>query len=413
MDVAGRKSSHVSQATPIVGWDSTFLLPPDEDVSVVGLFAGIGGFELALSQAGFETGMLAEIDPVAQAVLKVRFPHAEIRSDVADVSDIPSDTTILTAGFPCQNLSMAGDKSGINGKKSNVVAKMFALIRRSRVPIVVIENVYFMLHLGSGAAMKWLVGQFEKLGYHWAYRVLDTMGFGLPHRRRRVYLVASRDVDPRCVLFADDGLHTPAPTPDISRPLGFYWTEGRSGVGFTVDGIPPLKVGSAIGIPSAPAVLFPDGEVLTPSVTACERLQGFTSGWTGANGAVVNGRQVWGRLIGNAVSVPVARWVGERIKTPGAVLDFEHRPLGVRQRWPDAAWNVSGQRIEVIADDKPIFTERPSIAAFREPTWTRLSDRALDGFIRRATEGRLRMPAGFLDALRSAPRKVPRSLGAP
>jgi len=384
-----------------------------EDMAVVGLFAGIGGFELALSQTGFETGMLVEIDPVAQAVLKTRFPNAEIRTDVADVADIPSDTAILTAGFPCQNLSMAGDKSGINGKKSNVVAKMFALIQRSRVPIVVIENVYFMLHLGSGGAMEWLVGQFEELGYHWAYRVLDTMGFGLPHRRRRVYLVAARDIDPRCVLFADHAFSPPTPRPDISRPLGFYWTEGRSGVGFTADGIPPLKVGSAIGIPSAPAVLFPDGEVLTPSVTACERLQGFTSGWTGAHGELLNGRQVWGRLIGNAVSVPVARWVGQRIKTPGTVLDFERRPLGVGQRWPDAAWNVSEGRVEVIANDEPISRERPSIAVFRDPTWTRLSDRALDGFVKRATEGRLRMPAGFLDVLRRAPRKSPRNIDAP
>lgn len=375
---------------------------------VVGLFAGIGGFELALSQAGFETGMLVEIDPVAQAVLKGRFPHAEIRSDVADVADVPSDTTILTAGFPCQNLSMAGDKSGINGKKSNVVAKMFALIRRSRVPIVVIENVYFMLHLDSGGAMEWLVGQFEELGYHWAYRVLDTMGFGLPHRRRRVYLVAARDVDPRSVLFADNALLTAAPRPDIRNPLGFYWTEGRSGVGFTVDGIPPLKVGSAIGIPSAPAVLFPDGEVLTPSVTACERLQGFTSGWTGAHGELLNGRQVWGRLIGNAVSVPVARWVGERIKTPGAVLDFDHAALEPGQPWPDAAWNFSDGRTKVIAGDKPISMEKPSITTFRNSTWARLSDRALDGFVKRAKEGRLRMPDGFLDAVRNAPRKPAR-----
>jgi DNA (cytosine-5)-methyltransferase 1 len=373
-------------------------------VSVVGLFAGIGGFELALSQAGFETEMLVEIDPGAQAVLKARFPTVDLRTDVADVGDIPSDTAILTAGFPCQNLSMAGDKSGINGTKSSVVAKMFALIRRSRVPIVVIENVYFMLHLDSGGAMEWLVRQFEELGYHWAYRVLDTMGFGLPHRRRRVYLVAAREVDPRRVLFADEASPAPSPVPDLNKPLGFYWTEGRSGVGFTVDGIPPLKVGSAIGIPSAPGVLFPDGEVLMPSVTTCERLQGFTPGWTRVNPESRKGGLAW-RLIGNAVSVPVARWVGERIKAPGTVLDLECVQLLPDQRWPPAAWNVGEGRMGVVATDKPISIEKPSIAAFRDSTWTRLSYRALDGFVARAVAGHLRMPEGFLDALRDAPRK--------
>src|SRR5215216_3158486 len=222
---------------------------------VAGLFSGIGGFELAFSQAGFETNLLAEIDPAAFAVLEERFPRVPRCRDVAEIDGLPADTEILAAGFPCQNLSMAGDKSGIEGSKSVVVEKMFDLIRRSRVPTVVIENVYFLLQLDSGNGMRWLADQFEHLGYMWAYRVLDTMGFGLPQRRRRVYLVASREIDPRSILLADE-TSSPAPLErTLRRPLGFYWTEGRSGVGLTVDGVPPLKVGPSLGIPSAPAVL--------------------------------------------------------------------------------------------------------------------------------------------------------------
>jgi DNA (cytosine-5)-methyltransferase 1 len=376
-------------------------------MSVVGLFAGIGGFELAFAQAGFETTMLVEIDPAAGAVLRARFPDAEIRTDVAEMTDVPSNTTIVTAGFPCQNLSMAGDKSGIAGTKSGVVGKMFQLIERHRVPTVVIENVYFMLQLDSGMAMDWLVGQFENLGYRWAYRVLNTMGFGLPHRRRRVYFVASLDSDPRGVLFADDAPTPSPPQRDSGAPTGFYWTEGRSGVGLTVDGIPPLKVGSGIGIPSAPAVLFSDGEVLMPSLVACERLQGFEAGWTNVEGNGRKKRAEW-RMIGNAVSVPVARWVAERIRAPGTVLNLECRTFPPTGRWPDAAWNVGDGRLTVSAGDQPISIKNPSIATFRDPTWTRLSDRALDGFIKRATEGGLRMPDGFLRALRAAPRKARR-----
>ncbi len=361
---------------------------------------------MAFSQAGFETELLVENDPAASAVLKTRFPDAGLQSDVMELSDIPSSTTILTAGFPCQNLSMAGDKSGIAGSKSGVVAKMFELIGRSRVPVVVIENVYFMLQLDSGKGMRWLVDRFEQLGYKWAYRVLDTMGFGLPQRRRRVYFVASLDTDPRTVLFADDAPVFESPRPDLNSPLGFYWTEGRSGVGFTADGIPPLKVGSSLGIPSAPAVLFPDGQVLMPSLASCERLQGFKAGWT----AIVyhtNGvrRPEW-RLVGNAVSVPVARWVAERIKTPGAVLEFKQAPLREDRRWPDAAWNVGQGRVEVTAGDKPISKMKLPISAFRDFTWTQLSDRALNGFIDRALKGGLRMPEGFLSALRKADRQA-------
>jgi DNA (cytosine-5)-methyltransferase 1 len=374
-------------------------------MSVTGLFSGIGGFELAFSRAGFESGLLVEIDAAARAVLNARFPSVEVRPDVLTLKNLPAKTRILTAGFPCQNLSMAGDKSGISGSKSNVVEVMFDLIERRPPPIVVIENVYFMLQLDSGKAMGYLVQRFEKLGYHWAYRVLDTMGFGLPQRRRRVYFVACRKLDPRTVLFADERSSSTSEKPDLMRPLGFYWTEGRSGVGFTIDGVPPLKVGSSIGIPSPPAVLFPDGMVLTPSLAACERLQGFDSGWTApADGQAPKCPQ-W-RLVGNAVSVPVAQWVAQRICSPGTVLDFERVPLEDGSRWPNAAWNVGDGRIGIKASDKPILVKRPSIARFRDQSWGQLSDRALDGFIRRAVEGGLWMPKDFLGSLRGAPRKA-------
>ena len=282
---------------------------------------------------------------------------------------------------------------------------MFDLIERSGVPMIVIENVYFMLQLDSGNAMEWLVDRFEELEYRWAYRVVDSMGFGLPQRRRRVYFVATRDLDPRTVLFADETTAAAAPDANLTRPLGFYWTEGRSGLGLTVDGIPPLKVGSALGIASPPAVLFPDGEVLTPSLEACERLQGFECGWTDIPGGAIKRGARW-RMVGNAVSVPVAQWVAARIQDPGEVADFGEISLANWRGWPDAAWNVGGERIGVNATDRPLSAPRPSIVDFRDPTWSCLSDRALDGFIGRAEAGGLRMPDGFLNALRAANRKV-------
>ena len=351
---------------------------------------------------------MVDIDPRAREVLDVRFPEVEIRSDVHDLTALPSDTTIVTAGFPCQNLSMAGDKTGISGPKSGVVKKLFELIARPEPLTVVIENVYFMLQLDSGRAMEWLVDRFESLDYHWAYRVVDTMGFGLPQRRRRVYMIASRKLDPRKILFADDDSPLGTSLPSLEYPLGFYWTEGRSGIGLTVDGIPPLKAGSTLGIPSPPAVLFPDGEVLTPSLKSCEELQGFPSGWTDVNSEHEQRNPEW-RLVGNAVSIPVARWVAERIRTPGKVSNFDVTAIERGGRWPEAGWNVGEGRVGVSAGDKPLATKAPSIAKFRDSSWMRLSDRALDGFIRRAKDGGLRMPDHFLDSLRGAKRRGTKS----
>lgn len=377
-----------------------------DSILVTGLFAGIGGFELAFQEAGFATKLLVEIDTNARAVLAIRFPNAQLSDDVTLIESLPEETSIVTAGFPCQNLSMAGDKSGISGDKSGIVKKLFDLVERRDVPTVVIENVYFMLQLDKGQGMRWLVSQFEALGYQWAYRVLDSFGFGLPQRRRRVYLIASKTVDPRRILFADIQDKPTKELPRRDKPLGFYWTEGKSGVGFTVDGIPPLKVGSSLGIPSAPAVFFPDGEVLTPSLEACERIQGFPTGWTDIpEEGVTHARRRW-RLLGNAVSVPVAHWVAQRLQSPGVLQAFETAPFDHvdSARWPDAAWNVGEGIVSVAANDQPLRCDRPSIESYRDEGWRRLSDRALDGFLSRATSGGLRMPSWFLDGLRSAKR---------
>lgn len=363
-------------------------------MSIAGLFAGIGGFERAFGHEGFETALLCDNDEAAQAVLRHRFPDVELVGDVRAIAKLPRNTEIVTAGFPCQNLSMAGDKEGIAGEKSSVVDQMFRLVRRADVPTVVIENVYFMLHLERGAAMDHLTTKFEQQGYHWAYRVVDTAAFGLPQRRRRVYLVASRTIDPRSVLLSDNVAEPPVRNPSRNTPLGFYWTEGRSGFGLAVDGIPPLKGGSGVGIPSAPAVLFPNGQVLTPGISASERLQGFPKGWTSAASGFP--RRPQGRLLGNAVSVPAARWVAHRIKHPvePKSLAVDRLPYGAS--WPNAAYNVGQGRFAVSISSHPRRVAARSIQDFVDPSWTPISVRALSGFVRRAKEGNLNFPEGFI-----------------
>src|SRR5207245_2191293 len=129
----------------------------------------------------------------------------------------------------------------------------------------------------------------------------------LPHRRLRVILVASTTEDPREVLFADDANEN-LPEDRSGRACGFYWTEGTRGLGWAVDSIPTLKGGSAIGIASPPAIWMPNGKIVTPDISDAERLQGFPAGWTKrAQGKTSRIGARW-KLVGNAVSVPVARW---------------------------------------------------------------------------------------------------------
>lgn len=365
---------------------------------VSGLYAGIGGFELGFERSGHRAVLMSEIDEDAMRVIQRRFCRATPDTDVVGLSALPEETEVVTAGFPCQNLSMAGDKSGVEGDKTQVVNSLFRLLQKRPVPWVVIENVYFMLHLARGAAMDYILSHLERLGYSWAFRVVDSRAFGLPQRRRRVYIVASLEGDPRDVLLADDVPDRSWPAPDLARPIGFYWTEGRTGHGLTGDAVPPLKAGSGLGIPSPPGVLLPSGRVVTPTIEAVERLQGFPPKWTSALSGTKGGRKRW-RLVGNAVSVPVTEWIGRRLSTPGMYNGARDRPFIEREPWPRAAWCMGERRMVANVSEYPLERRRGRLSAFATEKWPDLSTRALTGFVRRAREGRLRYPPGFLDAL--------------
>src|SRR4029453_180045 len=160
---------------------------------------------------------------------------------------------LIAAGFPCQDLSQAGRTEGIVGKQSRLVGEVFTRLRsRANGPRwLLLENVPFMLQLQRGKAMRYVVDQLESLGFTWAYRVVDARAFGIPQRRKRVLLLASRTEDPRYPLFGTDVGETPKSFSG-NEMCGFYWTEGLRGLGWAVDAIPTLKGGSALGIPSTP-----------------------------------------------------------------------------------------------------------------------------------------------------------------
>ncbi len=364
---------------------------------VAGLFAGIGGFELGLARAGHRTVLLCENWAPAAAVLAARFPGIPRVGDVRELPDLPADCDLVCAGFPCQDLSQAGRTAGIDGARSGLVAELFRLLDRRRVPWVLIENVPFMLRLGRGRAIQYVLAALEERGYRWAYRIVDTLAF-LPQRRERVFVLASRIADPADVLLAED-VALRLPTTDLDRwAHGFYWTEGIRGLGWAVDAVPTLKTGSAVGIPSPPAILLPDGRVVKPDVRDAERLQGFPPGWTEPASTVARSSYRWA-LVGNAVSVPVAEWIGCALRWPQGYdrrrdrLDFDGAP------WPTAARSDGRRRIAVEVGPFPVARGRPHLHEFLRWPGTPLSARATAGFLARARRSRLRFPRGFLERL--------------
>ena len=370
----------------------------------VGLFAGIGGFELGLSRAGHETLLFCENDKSATAVLTTRFPGIPIHADVRALRDLPVKTDLVAGGFPCQDLSQAGRTAGIAGSQSGLVGEVFRLLEKRPSRWVLLENVPFMLQLGKGRALEVILDAFERLGYRWAYRVVDTRAFGLPQRRERVFFLATQDGDPRDVLLCDDA-GTPEPIDRDGLACGFYWTEGVRGLGWAVNAVPTLKGGSALGIASPPAIWMPDGSFVKPDIQDAERMQGFDENWTQPAESVVRKGYRW-KLVGNAVTVDVAEWLGERLAVPGTYRPTSDRPLARGTRWPRAAWNVGEGRFVAPVSAYPYQRRGRALHRFLKHSPEMLSVRGASGFLSRARSGSLRFPPGFLDAVELHLRKM-------
>ena len=359
--------------------------------AAVGLFAGIGGIELGLS-AYFQTTLLCEIDLAATEVLAQRYPDVPLHSDISTLKDLP-EARIVSAGFPCQDLSQAGRTAGIGGERSGLVEHVFRLIDSAdeEPEWLLLENVPFMLALERGDAMAYLVEQLNCRGWRWAYRVVDTRAFGLPQRRRRVLLLASRESDPGPILF-EEQIEPREPELSPESWCGFYWTEGLRGLGWAIDAVPTLKGGSTIGIPSPPGIWKrPTGEIGTPDVRDAERLQGFPVDWTlpAVDDPERRNSPRW-KLVGNAVSVPIAEWLGARlVASPGPWAANGER-ITRSGAWPTAAWGDSSASFNVPITTWPRAMPLTPLHEYLEFDTTPLSYRATLGFHRRLNRGSLR-----------------------
>ena len=166
------------------------------DLTAVSLFAGVGGFDLAMQRNGIKTVATVEIDKNARGVLQRRFPDATHFEDVTKVTGdelraagfIPS-RGIITGGFPCQDLSVAGKRAGLAGKRSGLYWEIIRLVDELEPKYLVLENVPGLLSSNRGRDMGTVIGALEDRGYGIGWRVLDAQYFGVAQRRRRVFIV--------------------------------------------------------------------------------------------------------------------------------------------------------------------------------------------------------------------------------
>ena len=167
-------------------------------LTAVSLFAGVGGFDLALERSGVKVVASVEIDQKASAILAKQFPNSKLFNDIKGVTGeqlinagFDPRNGIITGGFPCQDLSMAGKRAGLGGARSGLFWEICRLLDETKAQNFILENVPGLLSSNQGKDMAAVLEALVERGYRIGYRVLDAQYFGVPQRRRRVFIVGS------------------------------------------------------------------------------------------------------------------------------------------------------------------------------------------------------------------------------
>jgi DNA (cytosine-5)-methyltransferase 1 len=160
------------------------------------LFSGIGGFALAAQWVGaIETMQFVEIDPFCQKVLSKNFPGIPIHEDIRTFA--ARDCDLITAGFPCQDISIAGHGVGLDGERSGLFYEVIRIVRDCRPRYLVLENVAALISSNRGRDMATVLYELSAIGYDAEWEVIPASALGANHERERTWIVAYPNGDRR------------------------------------------------------------------------------------------------------------------------------------------------------------------------------------------------------------------------
>jgi DNA (cytosine-5)-methyltransferase 1 len=278
--------------------------------------SGIEAATVAWHPLGFEAVGLSEIAPFPAAVLQHHYPHTINYGDMNGYKSWPDlQFDILVGGTPCQSFSQAGLKAGLNDPRGQLMLVFLGIIERYRPRWVLWENVPGVLSTHGGRDFGSLLGGLEELGYGWAYRVLNAKWFGVPQKRRRVYVVGHLADQRRAaaVLFHGESCRR-----NIAESKKQQEQDPSNWAVPCIDASYGAKWGSNQWVDQwSPIIQYQsDGQVIVRRLTPleCERAQGFPDNYTDitykGRPAPIEQRY---RAIGNSMAVPVMRWIGSRI----------------------------------------------------------------------------------------------------
>tara|TARA_A100001201_G_scaffold23322_2_gene26573 strand:+ start:2587 stop:3528 length:942 start_codon:yes stop_codon:yes gene_type:complete len=291
------------------------------------LFSGVGGFSLALQKTIGEENIgwvgFSDIDKYANQVFKRRFKNAEGLGSVVDINpDRLPRIDLITFGFPCQDLSIAGRRKGFKGERSSLFYEATRIIRATKPKYFIFENVKGTFSSNKGEDFTLILQEIADLGYDGQWQLLNTRWF-LPQNRERVYFVGHIRGECRPEVFPigetsdksnnrnskiENCLQHPGHSRGNYKGMTMI-ADYRNDEGLRIrkNGISPClptRRHSETDISTMPPLIVKEATKkdirrLTP--TECERLQGFPDGWTEGQSDTQRYKQM-----GNAITVDVA-----------------------------------------------------------------------------------------------------------
>lgn len=288
--------------------------------SINSFFAGIGGFDIAFEQSGFKTQLLCEINPFCNQILNRHWPHVKKEKDINDikVEDIP-DTDVWCGGFPCQDISLARGASarlGLKGKRSGLFYRFADLINEKMPEVVIIENVGGLFTSNKGRDFGVILQTLSSMGYAVAWRLLNSRYFGVPQSRTRVYLCCWKGNLPKAlkVMFDLEGAVKPK-----NERIDFITEESKPNEYPKVPRVAYCLAASSgrhTGTDWSRTYVVGENGVRRLSPLESERLQGFPDNWTLPEENLNSDENIDTlryTAIGNAVTVPVVKWIAKRV----------------------------------------------------------------------------------------------------
>lgn len=331
-----------------IKWNIPFPRPNKIDFTFIDLFAGIGGFRVALQEIGGSCVFSSENNKYAQETYELNFgevPFGDITK--IDLKRVPKHD-ILCAGFPCQPFSISGKMKGFEDTRGALIYYVFSIIEKIKPKVVLLENVKHLVYHNKGNTLATIIKHLQELGYKISKKVLNASNFGVPQNRERIIIVGHKNklfdferlppsTNNKVVL--KDFLDTKGSFDYLDEPYTILNNQKRQDSGLIFAGYrnkkirvagvrkgtehlsrvhkQPNRIYSTEGIhPALPSQessgrfwIWHDSKVRKLTIDECYRIMGFPEKFK-----FIDSKSELYKQIGNSVAVPMIKAIGEEIK---------------------------------------------------------------------------------------------------